>query len=62
MKNNLYAISTENFIINGTQYLTSGKEYKVWKILNRSETRIIIVDDKGHLRDWDARIFIFKEV
>jgi hypothetical protein len=62
MKNNLYAISTEDFIINGTQYLTSGKEYKVWKILNRSDMRIVVIDDMGHLTDWGARLFIFKEV
>lgn len=62
MKNNLYAISTEDFIINGTQYLTSGKEYKVWKILNRSEMRVVVVNDIGNLTDWSARLFTFKEI
>lgn len=62
MKNNLYAISIENFEIAGNKYLTKGKEYKVWKILNRSEMRIVVVDDMGKLRDWDVRLFTFKEV
>lgn len=62
MKTNLYAISNENFEINGHKYLTEGKEYKVWKILNRSDTRIVIIDDMGNLTDWGACLFTFKEV
>jgi hypothetical protein len=62
MKNNLYAISNETFEINGHRYLTEGKEYKVWKILNRSDMRIVVVDDMGKLTDWGACLFTFKEV
>ncbi len=62
MKTNLYAISTENFEIAGNKYLTKGKEYKVWKILHRSEMRIVVVDDMGNLTDWGVRLFTLKEV
>ena len=61
MKNNLYAIAKKTQHWGEKIYLSENKIYKVWKITNKSEMRIIIVDDLGDLSDWDARLFTFKE-
>ena len=43
-----------------TGHLTDGKEYPVYKILERnSGRRIVIINDSGKLQDWGACYFTF---
>lgn len=59
---NLYAIAKEHHRCGEKVYLYKEKYYKVWKIINKPEMRIIIVDELKNLSDWDANLFTFKEV
>ena len=59
MKNlttSLYAIANDNF----EGYVTKGKEYPVFKILEQKwGRRIVIINDKGVMEDWGAELFTF---
>ena len=59
LSTSLYAIAhVTNPLFSGA--LTDGKEYPVYKILERnSGRRIVIIDDRGKMDDWGINAFTF---